>query len=178
MRASRPLLAIAPGKQPFAEGSSLGCLQPPYGTTAPPGLTDLGGTTNVTLLGFGPDFRSRQVTKIGPLRSLVWMEDYHQTTLTRQNSGTGSGCEFRLPGRVQGRFAAHWLNRSTRHFSAKARGESDYSSSWPLCCSSSTLDSTVPYWSRQTLKLPRLATLLLRITSSMLSPVQGRLGNT
>ena len=41
------------------------------------------------------------------------MEAYHQTTLTRQNSGmelTGSGCEFRLPGRVQGRLTAHIAN--------------------------------------------------------------------
>ena len=47
------------------------------------GLADLGGTTNVTLLGFGPDFCSRQVLKIGPLRSLVWMEDYHQAQRLR-----------------------------------------------------------------------------------------------
>ena len=28
----------------------------------------------------------RQVLKIGPLHSLVWMEDYHQTTLMHQRT--------------------------------------------------------------------------------------------
>ena len=48
--------------------------------TAPPNVSSL---PNASTLGFGPDFCSRQVANIGPLRSLVWMEDYHQTQRLR-----------------------------------------------------------------------------------------------
>ena len=50
-------------------------LGPLYGNTSPPGLTDLGGTTHVNILGFGYSFCSRQdKLKLipGTLRSLVY----------------------------------------------------------------------------------------------------------
>ena len=41
-------------------------------------------------------------------------------TFTRQNSRTGSGCAFRLPGRVQGRFTAQFAQPLNSALSAKA----------------------------------------------------------
>ena len=79
-------------------------LRPLYGTTAPPGLTDLGETTHVHILGFGYSFllAPGQAEAHPWFPALAGLSDLRRQLLTRLNSDyAGSGWEFRLLDQVQ-----------------------------------------------------------------------------